>query len=216
MYFADWCWRMCYQKSFSQPRCWVVPPTLPSLHPQGLSDEVRKPLGKLGAIIDLAEASADRETRASRTAARHALGKLPKSITKAQKQQFWLWLIENAVKKDVHRKLIYGVTLTCVLHHLAHTASDGCPHCGERDNFTHFFFIYDHSREYWRLILQLLSVALGQAVADGVQPSEVESPHIMLGVRASRLSDSIVVRVVLAIAFNKLYLARWHRHKIQI
>ncbi|SCZ90981.1 BZ3500_MvSof-1268-A1-R1_Chr1-3g02444 [Microbotryum saponariae] len=77
----------------------------------------------------------------------------------------------------------------------------------------------DHSREFWRLTLQLLRVALGQA--GDFQPGEVDSPQIMLGLPRVRgeSRDSrtyIVVRVVLAIAFNKLYLARWHQHKDQI
>ncbi|SCV68488.1 BQ2448_609 [Microbotryum intermedium] len=69
------------------------------------------------------------------------------------------------------------------------------------------------------LVLQLLRVSLGQA--DEFQSGTVDSPQIMLGLPRVRGGNRnsrtyIVVRVVLAIAFNKLYLARWHRHKDQI
>ncbi|SCV70629.1 BQ2448_3391 [Microbotryum intermedium] len=120
--------------------------------------------------------------------------KWPTDLTKAQKHQLWLWLNSQwatADEKDVHWKLIFGATPTCVLQwHHGHATSDGCPHCGQRDTFMHFFF-------------------------------ELDSPQIMLGLPRVRGGDRnsrtyIVVRVVLAIAFNKLYLARWHRHKDQI
>ncbi|SCV70665.1 BQ2448_3427 [Microbotryum intermedium] len=242
----------------------VIPPTLPSLHPHGLSDEVRKQLQKYGAIIDLywrpqttgepvhprpqpdtllgrlwAAVSARSpiepllpQPAPVRTiivdsqfprpctysflgttrpytikALRHFINenrypsmddgtllKWPTDLTKAQKHQFWLWLNSQwatADEKDVHWKLIFGATPTCVLQwHHGHATSDGCPHCGQRDTFMHFFF-------------------------------ELDSPQIMLGLPRVRGGDRnsrtyIVVRVVLAIAFNKLYLARWHRHKDQI
>ncbi|SCZ90168.1 BZ3500_MvSof-1268-A1-R1_Chr9g10737 [Microbotryum saponariae] len=253
----------------------VIPPTLPSLHPQGLSDDARRRLKKFGAIIDLYRrpqttgdpvnpglqpeslleklwadvsasspiASALPQPAAVRTAIgdcyflrpctytflgatrpftikalRHFINearypslddgsrlKWPTDLTKSQKQQFWSWLNSQwatAVEKDVHWKLIFGATPTCVLqHHHGHAASDGCPQCGQRDTSMHFYFECDHSRDF--------------------QPGEVDSPQIMLGLpRVSGESrDSrtyIVVRVVLAIAFNKLYLARWHQHKDQI
>ncbi|SCV68065.1 BQ2448_186 [Microbotryum intermedium] len=68
------------------------------------------------------------------------------------------------------------------------------------------------------VILQLLRVTLGQA--DDFQPGKVDSSQIMLGLPWVRGGDRnsgtyIVIRVVLAIAFIKLYLARWHRHKDQ-
>ncbi|SCV74908.1 BQ2448_7937 [Microbotryum intermedium] len=69
----------------------------------------------------------------------------------------------------------------------------------------HFFFECEHSLEYWSLVLQLLRVSLDHAWS---------SPRVRGGDRNSR--TYIVVRVVRAIAFNKLYLARWHRHKDQI
>ncbi|SCV74323.1 BQ2448_6755 [Microbotryum intermedium] len=135
--------------------------------------------------------------------------KWPTDLTKAQKHQFWLWLNSQwatADEKDVHWKLIFGATPTCVLQwHHGHPTSDGCPHCGQRDTFMHFFFECEHSLEYWSLVLQLLRVSLDHAWS---------SPRVRGGDRNSR--TYIVVRVVLAIAFNKLYLARWHRHKDQI
>ncbi|SCV75020.1 BQ2448_8049 [Microbotryum intermedium] len=271
----------------------VIPPTLPSLHPHGLSDEVRKQLKKYGAIIDLyrrpqttgepvhprpqpdtplgrlwAAVSARSpiapllpqpapvrtiivDSQFPRPCTYSFLGttrpytikalrrfinencypsmddgtrlKWPTDLTKAQKHQFWLWLNSQwptADKKDVHWKLIFGATPTFVLQwHHGHATSDGCPHCGQRDTFMHFFFECEHSLEYWSLVLQLLRVSLGQA--DEFQSGTVDSPQIMLGLPRVRGGDRnsrtyIVVRVVLAIAFNKLYLARWHRHKNQI
>ncbi|SCV69300.1 BQ2448_2320 [Microbotryum intermedium] len=244
----------------------VIPPTLPSLHPHGLSDEVRKQLKKYGAIIDLyrrpqttgepVHPRPQPDTPLGRfqfprpctysflgttrpytiKALRRFINenrypsmddgtglKWPTDLTKAQKHQFWLWLNSQwatADEKDVHWKLIFGATPTCVLQwHHGHATSDGCPHCGQRDTFMHFFFECEHSLEYWSLVLQLLRVSLGQA--DEFQSGTVDSPQIMLGLPRVRGGDRnsrtyIVVRVVLAIAFNKLYLARWHRHKDRI
>ncbi|SGZ32739.1 BQ5605_C040g11908 [Microbotryum silenes-dioicae] len=212
----------------------VIPPTLPSLHPQGLSDDARKRLKKFGAIIDLyrrpqttgdpvnpglqpeslleklwADVSASSPIASvlpQPAAVRTAIGdccflrpctytflgatrplikalryfinearypslddssrlKWPTDVTKSQKQQFWIWLNSQwatAVEKDVHWKLIFRATPTCVLQHRhGHAASDGCPQCGERDTFMHFYFECDHSRDF--------------------QPGEVDSSQIMLG-----------------------------------
>ncbi|SGY28490.1 BQ5605_C086g13019 [Microbotryum silenes-dioicae] len=117
--------------------------------------------------------------------------KWPTELTKSQKQQFWIWLNSQ-----------WATAPTCVLqHHHGHAASDGCPQCGQRDTFMHFYFECDHSRDF--------------------QPGKVDSPQIMLGLPRVRggSRDSwtyIVFRVVLAIALNKLYRARWHQHKDQI
>ncbi|SCV74517.1 BQ2448_7546 [Microbotryum intermedium] len=247
----------------------VIPPTLPSLHPHGLSDEVRKRLKKCGAIIDLyRRPPTTGEPVHPRPQPDTPLGKLwaavsarspiapllpqpapvrtiivdsqfprpctysflgtprpytikalrrfinenrypsiddgtqlrwPTGLTKAHKRQFWLWLNSQwatADEKDVHWKLILGATATCVLQwHHGHATSDGCPHCGQRDPYI---------------------VTLGQA--DEFQSGKVDSSQIMLGLPRVRGGDRnsrtyIVIRVVFAIAFNKLYLARWHRHK---
>ncbi|SCV67591.1 BQ2448_5202 [Microbotryum intermedium] len=196
----------------------VIPPTLPSLHPHGLSDEVRKQLKKHGAIIDLyrrppttGEPStpvrtiiADSQFPRSCTysflettrpytikALRRSINenrypsmddgtrhKWPTDLTKAQKHQFWLWLNSQWATKDVHWKLIFGATPTCVLQwHHGHATSDGCPHCGQRNTYMHFYLECDHSREYWGLILQLLRVTLGQA--DEFQPGKVDTSQIL-------------------------------------
>ncbi|SCZ90349.1 BZ3500_MvSof-1268-A1-R1_Chr1-3g01933 [Microbotryum saponariae] len=135
MYFADWCWPMCYQSSFS------------------LSDEVRKRLGKFGAIIDSAEAPP--------TGRPVHQGLQPDTLWESFEQ------IPYTIK--TLRRFINGIRYPCWTKadtnmrssHHGHTASDGCPHCGERDTFMHFYSIWDHSHD--------------------VQPGEVESPHIMLG-----------------------------------
>ncbi|SCV67643.1 BQ2448_5254 [Microbotryum intermedium] len=243
----------------------VIPPTLPSLHPHGLSDEVRKQLKKYGAIIDLyRRPQTTGEPVHPRPQPDTPLGRLWAAVSARSPiapllpqpapvrtiivdSQFprpctYSFLgttrpytikalrrfinenrypsMDDADKKDVHWKWIFGATPTCVLQwHHGHATSDGCPHCGQRDTFMHFFFECEHSLEYWSLVLQLLRVSLGQA--DEFQSGTVDSPQIMLGLPRVRGGDRnsrtyIVVRVVLAIAFNKLYLARWHRHKDQI
>ncbi|SCV74827.1 BQ2448_7856 [Microbotryum intermedium] len=192
----------------------VIPPTLPSLHPHGLSDEVRKQLKKYGAIIDLyRRPQTTGQPVHPRPQPDTPLGRLwaaqfprpctysflgtthPYTIKALQrfinKNHYPSMDDATADEEDVHWKLIFGATPTCVLQwHHGHATSDGCPHCGQRDTFMHFFFEFD-------------------------------SPQIMLGLPRVRGGDRnsrtyIVVRVVLAITFNKLYLARWHRHKDQI
>ncbi|SCV74119.1 BQ2448_6551 [Microbotryum intermedium] len=67
-----------------------------------------------------------------------------------------------------------------------------------------FYLECDHSHEYCGLILQLLRVALDHAWG----LSQVRG-------RRRHFRTYTAVRVVLAIAFNKLCLVRWPRHKSQ-
>ncbi|SGZ22527.1 BQ5605_C022g09501 [Microbotryum silenes-dioicae] len=76
---------------------------------------------------------------------------------------------------------------------------------GERDTFMHFYFECDHSRE--QVTSNLAKLTPSSQIMLGL-------PRVRGGSRDSR--TYIVVRVVLAIAFNRLYLARWHQHKDQI
>ncbi|SCV73031.1 BQ2448_6956 [Microbotryum intermedium] len=163
----------------------VIPPTLPSLHPHGFAcSPIARLLPQLTPVRTIiADSQFPRPCTYSflgttRSYTIKALQrcinekrypsmddgtrlKWPTDLMKAQKHQFLLWL------------------------------NNGCPHCGQRDSYIHFYFQCDHSREYWGLILQLLRV------------------------RTSQLSELHCRSGCFAIAFNKLYLARWHLHKDQ-
>ncbi|SCV73782.1 BQ2448_6212 [Microbotryum intermedium] len=205
----------------------VIPPTLPSLHPHGLPKTTGEPvhprpqpdtpLGRLWAAVSARSPIAPLlpqpgpvrtiivDSQFPRPCTYSFLGTTRPYTIKALRRSInenRYPSMDDVDEKDVHWKLIFGATPTCVLQwHHGHATSDGCPHCGKRDTFMHFFFECDHSHEF--------------------QPVEVDSSQIILGLPRVRGGDRnfrtyIVIRVVLAIAFNKLYLARWHRHKDQI